>query len=431
MSSLCSAARSTTVDLSPRFVQRDAGDRRLGAPDVLRAEGLDLDDEAVAVFLRLGFFVGDDTPFRAIRAAGRPRVRPPRPHGLTRAQLVEAFAEMFRSAIRRRLPDVPYVLPLSGGRDSRHILLELHDAGRPPAAVVTVEHFPPRLNDDVKVAADLSTRLRLPHRVLHAARDRVTAEEVKNGQTWFCTDEHAQFLPLARYLRQVTPLTYDGIGGDVLSQSSYLNPDLLALFRTGNLEAAARFLLDGFGRQGLEQALAWLLGPDARRRFDRERAVSRLVRELRRHATAPNPVASFFFWNRTRREIALAPLGLLAPVQVHMPFLDQDLFDCLMATPAETLLGGRLHDDVLARRWPRLAEVPYAATRNDASNPAHHRRTARALLTRVLSGQSHLLNRRAVAARCVATAIDGHPGRLWFLPLVIWLQQVERLARDA
>jgi asparagine synthetase B (glutamine-hydrolysing) len=42
--------------------------------DALLAAGApaELDDAAMAVFLRIGFFVGDDTPFAAIRALPRP-----------------------------------------------------------------------------------------------------------------------------------------------------------------------------------------------------------------------------------------------------------------------------------------------------------------------------------------------------------------------
>jgi asparagine synthase (glutamine-hydrolysing) len=41
---------------------------RAGAPRAL-------DFDALSVFLRVGFFLGDDTPFRSIRAVGGARVR--------------------------------------------------------------------------------------------------------------------------------------------------------------------------------------------------------------------------------------------------------------------------------------------------------------------------------------------------------------------
>jgi hypothetical protein len=40
-----------------------------------------------------------------------------------------------------------------------------------------------------------------------------------------------------------------------------------------------------------------------------EVALERLIAELKGHAPSPNPVQSFYFWNRTRRAVALLPFG--------------------------------------------------------------------------------------------------------------------------
>jgi hypothetical protein len=380
------------------------------------------------LFLRLGFFVGGDTPFRAIRAALPTRVDAPPPHALTRSQLGEAVIDLFRAAIRRRLPTSPYVLPLSGGCDSRHILLELIDAGCRPGECVTVQHHPPRSDGDAQVAAQLCGRLGIPHRVLPPAANRLAAEEQKNGRTSYCTAEHVQFVPLADHLATATAETYDGIAGDVLTQSRYLDSGLLALFRAGRLDRAADFLLDGFGKQGLEAALRWMLTDAAMRRFSRERAHARLVRELRDHADMPNPIASFFFWNRTRRAIALAPFALFAPVTVHAPFLDRALVDCLLATPAEALMDRRLHTDAVAARWPSAASVPYAALDPAASCRRYHRAAAAGLMRRLVISRSELLHLPSLVARCGASVLDGGSRRIWFLSRVTWLWQVERIA---
>ena len=62
--------------------------------------------------------------------------------------------------------------------------------------------------------------------------------------------------------------------------------------------------------------------------------------ELAKHADAPNPVASFFFWNRTRREVSLIPYGLLRTIPtVHSPFLDHDLYDLMTSLPLDLCRG--------------------------------------------------------------------------------------------
>ena len=129
--------------------------------------GLDVD--ALSVFLRLGFFVGDDTPFASIRA-----VLPPRP-GIATARLsrpaaVRGYIDLVRQAIRRRLPTAPFVLPLSGGRDSRHLLYELLDAGCPPGRCVTCATSPAR-NEDENRAPAVGSESGCPRR-LDQPRDR-------------------------------------------------------------------------------------------------------------------------------------------------------------------------------------------------------------------------------------------------------------------
>src|SRR5919107_3048282 len=91
----------------------------------------ELDGGALAAFLRLGFFLGDDTPFTAIRTVppnsilewqdGRLTISGGRPRAArnpaTRDEAIDGFVTLFRQAIGRRRPeneDQTFV-PLSGG----------------------------------------------------------------------------------------------------------------------------------------------------------------------------------------------------------------------------------------------------------------------------------------------------------------------------
>ena len=129
--------RNDRYGVSPLFfaVQRDSVAVSPSIATLLAAGApADLDEAALAVFLRLGFFVGDDTPFRHIRAvppgavfhwsdgrlwaAGDYTI--PRPVDLSRDQALDGFVTLFHEAMARRLPaDERAVVPLSGGRDSR------------------------------------------------------------------------------------------------------------------------------------------------------------------------------------------------------------------------------------------------------------------------------------------------------------------------
>jgi asparagine synthase (glutamine-hydrolysing) len=391
----------------------------------------DFDFDALAVFVRVGFFIGTDTPFTVIRAVHPPPV-PHRPLAISRAAAVDGFIDLFRAAIARRLPGTPVVMPLSGGRDSRHILFALRDAGNAPRACVTVRHFPPRANDDELIAGELCEMLGIEHHVLEQPRDRVALEREKNEATHACTDEHAQFVVMAHHLRAHTRETYDGIAGDVLSQSTYLRPEIHTLFERADLRGAAEFVLDGYGTMIAEKALARVLSPAIYRQLSRERALARLEREIARHLDAPNPTGSFFLANRTRREIALAPFALLRDVTVFAPYLDRDLYDLLAALPARLLMDRALHTDAIAKAWPQYAHVPYERK----GMKVHDRRAARTIaqqLMRIVSRQHvrQWLRPSALLPALAATVLDGNGERLWHVPLLLYLDQTITLAAAA
>ena len=411
----------------PLFEWR-SGDTRVLSTDLLTLieqgapRALDLD--ALSVFVRVGFFAGADTPFKAIRAVLPPPL-PPRRLPVSRAEAVDGFIDLFRQAMTRRLPSGPFVMPLSGGRDSRHILFELLEGPRRPAACVTVRHFPPRANDDELIARDLCAALAVEHRVISQPGNRALLERQKNAATHLCTDEHAHFVILAEHLRAHTRETYDGIAGDVLSQSTYLRPDVHALFTRGDYRGVAAYILDGYGTTMSDSALERVLAPEVGRELSRERAVARLTAEIAQHADAANPVGSFFLSSRTRREIALAPYGLMRDLTVYAPYLDRDLFDFLSALPAELLMDRSLHTDAIARAWPQHARMPYERKGLKVPDRWAQRRAAAASIAAVLRRRSRPYLRRAtLLPMLAATLADGAAERLWPTPLVLYLDQI-------
>lgn len=327
----------------------------------------DLDPAALAVFLQLGFFIDDETPFKHIRAVppavrfawdGKLYLRPHRDLGdrqdISRDEALRTYAELFRDAVRRRMPNGPVVIPLSGGRDSRHILLELCEAGVRPEFCITAIRYG-RGNNDVEVAGMLARNVGLDHVVLERA-SRLQAELQKNLATSFCADEHAWLMPLARHLNGRPIEIYDGIAGDVLSASLFQKPAWLELYRGGRFVELAKTLV-GKRREGIVA----LRGAGAQRLADE--ALERIAVELQRYEDATNPSTMFFFWNRTRREIALAPFGILAGVQTcFCPYLDHGLYDFLASLPPELTVDRTFHTDTIALAHPSAQNVPYAVS---------------------------------------------------------------------
>jgi hypothetical protein len=310
----------------------------------------ELDYDALAVFIRLGYFVGDTTPFRDIRYLGPdPWLTPP--DRMSRAAAIERYGVMFREAVQYHIPpDGDVVLPLSGGQDSRHILFELLKAGIQPRAV-TQTPWPPNSDADVAIARVLTRRFGLSHTVLPPAWRKVRAQWENHALTDFCADEHAWLLPLRSFMRR-GGTAFDGIAGDVLSAGLYLNRDVLAAMHRGDARSAADLML------GAEQ---WdgILAPDLYRQLSRDRAAAVLERELARHIEAPNPVSSYLFWNRTRREISLFGYRFLCGAR--MPYIEDAVYDHLTSLPAEYFLDATFHAEAINRMFPEHADIPFAS----------------------------------------------------------------------
>lgn len=235
------AVSGTTLWLSPSI------------PEVLRQGApAELDDAALAVFLRIGEFLGDDTPFRYVRAVppaarltweeGRVTIESSRAvlplRDIGRDAAIDDYIEVFRAAMAKEPVDPSRTLiPLTGGRDSRHILLELHAAGlRTPCATARADPSTP--NEDIIVAAAVAEAAGVPHIGIDIG-DRYTDEIEKNLRTSLCTFEHFWVTPLIRHVASRSLVIYDGIAGDTLSEAKYMNAQRLALFRQNDLRGCA------------------------------------------------------------------------------------------------------------------------------------------------------------------------------------------------
>lgn len=402
----------------------------------------DLDPAAMAVILRLGHPVGDDTPFQSIRTippgvtfhwdtapglSGGPFIVPP--NGLARDQAMDAYVELFRQAIRRQSPAGRFVVPLSGGRDSRHILLALLEAGHRPDHLVTTHYRSPRSREDVRLATVVAEELGLDHTVLPQSDLPVVAELLKNQLTNFCTPEsHAWYLPVAEYLATDFDVSYDGIAGDVLSMARYLKPADLEAFRSEQFEDLARSMLDRDGTR-----LRGMLKTEAVDVFSRELAIHRLCRELRLHAGASNPVRSFRFWNYTRRAIGPVPFGMVRGPHVHTPYLDAEVFDMLAGLAPEVIMqrSGHFHTDVIRHGYPQYAHLPFeSADDQRAGYPRADRQYARnALMYLTRTRTVTPVRRRHVLPRLARCVLDPSYGRsvTWLAARAIYLTQLQAM----
>jgi len=409
-----------------------------------------LDSDALSVFLRYGNLIGEETLFAGIRVVpagarfkwslGRLECEgtydPPAPRDLERGEQIDGLVSLFRQAIARRAPDgEQFVVPLSGGKDSRFTLFELNRQGHTPSRCLTARHPPPRTDQDLETAREICARLALRHVQVDLPADPAAVEVAKNLRTDFCSDEHGWLLAVADAIGPETAIVYDGIGGDVLSDISgdgMCSHDLSLMMESGDCERAARRLV-----RLQDSTIRRLVHPDLFRKLDAEKAHDRVARELRRHVDAPNPVASYFFWNRTRRKIALAPFRLFGHVPtVYAPFLDSDVVEFLSSLTWRSVADARLRGDAIATAYPHLADLPFAV------EPAwiHSSRRSKQYYARFASGIVRYSRRRrldslelahplyvgaTLAAGRAAGAVAGRFG--WLYTRILLLRQLGRV----
>jgi hypothetical protein len=329
---------------------------------------LDLDDAAISFFIRMGFFLGNDTPFKYIRnvppdcnikwtngkveISTKGCISASLAIGLSREAAVTEYGERFQYVINKTIPgeSEKVGVPLSGGRDSRHIALALSKAEVNINSFLTVNK-----GEDLKISRVVARELGVAQLVLNQSGSRFEQEIHKNYLTNFCSDEHAWALDLADSInRNRYTVIYDGIGGDVLSASAFINSKRLYLFREERLEELAELLLID------ESYIRYCLPEVFYRRFSRELAVEKLTDELRRHVSAANPVSQFFFWNRTRREVALLPWSLYGRnIKVMAPYLMKDVYDFLTGLPAAYILDRKLHEQAINNQYVKYGHIPY------------------------------------------------------------------------
>ncbi len=404
-----------------------------------------LDDTAIAVFLRLGFFLGDDTPFSGVYAAPRsgrfawrpgtgleiaPAEAPPQPEETTLEAAIDEYGDRFADAVRRRLPAADTVLPLSGGRDSRHILLELDRQGAPPREALSVPMFPPRNNEDTVVAGQLAAVTGIHFRAVPQPRWPLGSWIEKNQRTSYCSDEHHWAIALGDAIGGAAGV-WDGIAGDNLSESRFLNEETRNLYGRGDLGAVADRLIRRW--RGDEAGVNAALSPAARARFALGKAESRVEAEVARYVDWHNPLGSFYLFNRTRREIALSTFAILGRCGPALcPYLDRAVSSYLMRLPADFLARQRLHSATIAARYPRFASVPYAGDAPAAAAAGYWRRLSAQLLLALLArSRSPHIRGAWAASRLARNALLGRAEALWWRPLMLqWLTQVAAAASD-
>jgi len=326
------------------------------------------DEDALSVFCRCGFFLNESTPFRDIR------VLPPNAdftwrdgvlslsggkrlvgeQSMSAGQVVDGYIDLFRAAMKRYSPRTErFALPLSGGRDSRQILLELRRQGKMPRVCVTCGE-----QRDIVLAREMTQRLDLSHRVLDARGYWAGNAWRKNVGTNLCTQEHAWLVVLADYLAANSSEVYEGTGVGVLTRSDFLKPENVALYERGCLEDIGLWLFGHYGPS--EQFFGLLNGEFSFLRAGRDVAIQTFAHTLDSLSKAANPLTSMSFWNWGRRGIGLHPFGLQQRTGgVNTPFLDRALYDFLSSLSPDAIAREEPQGAAIRKAFPEFAAISF------------------------------------------------------------------------
>jgi len=370
----------------------------------LLAEGAptELDYTALSVFLRLGFYIGEDTPFKYIRALpantkfrwrdGRLEVSgdyccTKEKATISYDEAIDKYIHLFHQSMKRRLPsDEKFAVPITGGRDSRHILFELDALGYRPEFCITIQKYPPSSNDH-RVGRLIAERLKLKHVALDYPRLFLKNEMRRNLETNFCSDELRESADVTDHLIGKTNIYYDGIAGDALSTDLACSVERVELYEQGRFNDLASLIFDRYRNVGFhDEAFEKVFRPEFSKKISKECAINHLTNELKRHFHTPNPSAQFWFWNRTRREISLSPYAISSAIPtIYSPYLDHDLYDFFSSLDARSyILKHDFHTETIARAYPKYADIPYEDSKNSTDSGPILKKYNRSLLLYLL-----------------------------------------------
>lgn len=358
-----------------------------------------IDPLGLATILILGFPLGQRTAIQGVErlapghalAADRslvelPALRPP-----SRTPSVDDQLELFLEACRRMLPAEPLVTMLSGGRDSRLILLGLRALGHTPEVILTVGRpgFVPDATVSQQVARQLGWEVESCTPAVFSGHGELERHRSQSLESL----EHAWLGCLARHANRRCeggPFITDGLGAGVLSTGSLVDPEAIALWKAGQLDALAHWVVGhavGVGPRFLEAVRH--AGYPVASADDVRHELVRVFREL---AVWPNPLGAFSLFHWSRRGISASPFGLLSrPGRVFAPLCDGALVEALLAMDIECASRQDWRKPLIERLWGDIPPVPFAS--------GAPRRSIGSRFRRALSGASWRMHQMQLPAR--------------------------------
>lgn len=399
------------------------------------------DREELGLWCRVGLCLGERTLFRHVRLAPRGKTMTWEAGAVTTAgpglpvipstirtveEGVQGYCDLFRAAMERRPPVGDFAMPLSGGRDSRMMLLDCIALGRRPAACVTLSGGTGSDHPDGVIARELARRVGVPLVEVEARSTWIESEARKHVTGGLLVLEHTWMMPLWDTLRSSYGCWYDGLGCGAITRGDLCKESCLDRYRRGAWEELTReFASYALGVN--EATLADLARASGWIEPSHESAVALVQEEFARFDGAANPLTAMSFTNWGGRAISLNPYMLCATHRaIHTPFMDQDLVRFLLGYPIELALKDDLQTACVRRMHPAFADVPFD---KDLPKPKKHTKPlAKAIAGRLATVRHMLRGGGSFRGVGIARALRGDARTV---PVVAALALLERAGTQA
>lgn len=331
---------------------------------------VELDHDALRMMIRKRYFLQDKTAYKNISTlAPNTTIKwskdkfeinssflEVKPQDLTHEQIVDGYIDLFKQSISRHLPqqDEDFIMPLSGGRDSRWMLMELLQRGFKPKVCVTCGE-----QRDIKLATQLCQRLDLNQICITPPHSWVKDAIRKDANISFSTPQHTWLVRLADYVKNAGCLSYDGNGIGMFSRNAYIddNMEMFKLFRTLDFEGFENVMFSE--DDPINHCIKQM--PEEFNFLEKDTEDLKHIHysELEKQKNYPNDLSAYSFYANTRTAISTCPFGMMRPAKIYFPFLDYELFSFIASLEAEKVAEIEPQAAAVRKAHPEIADIPF------------------------------------------------------------------------
>lgn len=277
-------------------------------------------------------------------------------------------AALSSSILRRieRAGDAKMIMLLSGGADSRRVLGELVKNN------VKIDTYTTRgfseIDNESEIAAEVAGTVGVKNTFFDLPQVGFVEKYWSRANSLLDYESclHQWLLPLVDILPFKNAVNYDGIGGDLLIEaitkaSGFYEEESFQKVQQMNIQNKASKII------GKPHNLEFLKN-EIQFPLCQESIEQSVIESLKRYEKSENQLTLFFFMNRTRRSISLAPTRILQEkVESFCPFLDKDVLYATLSVPLKFRLKHSLRQDIINFAYPELSRVPYAKYKEEVS----------------------------------------------------------------